>query len=249
MKLLILAAASTLVLAACDNGTKTDAGNVAAAPAAPGQNASAFDPNDFTTQIVATPEGGFRMGNPNAPVKLVEYGSMTCHVCRDFSKDATAALEEKYIKTGKVSFEFRNFVREQYDIVASLLARCQGAAPFFKITEQMYEEQDAFVARAQTMTAADIKAMDAMSTPQQFVKIAGAMGLDKFVGMRGVPAAKAQACLTNEAETKGLVERTQADARKYDITGTPTFLINGEVVEDAIQWKTLEPKIIAALGS
>lgn len=247
MKLLILAAASALVLAACEKSTTTQAANATTAPAATGAPSTA-DPNDYTTQVVATPEGGFRMGNPNAPVKLVEFGSMTCHVCRDFSKDAHAALEEKYIKTGQVSFEFRNFVRDPYDIVVSLLARCGGPGPFFKLTEQLYAEQDNFVAKTQTMTPEQIKAMDAMPTSQQFVQLASIMGLDKFVGQRGIPAAKAQACLTNEAERDGLVARTQNDGKKYEVQGTPTFLINDKPVEDAVQWKTLEPKIQAALA-
>lgn len=256
MKLLAAAAASTLVLAACDKGGGNTAAANTAAARTPGAGASAAaepgvaaDPNDFTTQVVATPEGGFRMGNPNAPVKLVEFGSMTCHVCRDFAKESAPALEDNYIKTGKVSYEFRNFVRDPYDIVASLLARCRGAGPFFKLTEQIYTEQDAFVARARTMTPAQIKAMDALPTSQQFVQLAGVMGLDKFVGMRGLPAAKANACLTNEAERDGLVERTQRDSKQYKIDGTPTFLINGKPVDNAIQWKTLEPQIKAALGA
>lgn len=248
--ILVLASTASLLLAACDNSAKTDS-NTVASPAGANGVAAAPGATDWTTQVVQTPEGGYRMGNPNAPVKLVEFGSMTCHVCRDFAADTAGVFEDKYIKTGQVSFEFRNFVRDQYDIVASLLARCQGPGPFFKLTEQMLAEQDAFIAKAQAISAADIKAMDALPTGQQFVRLAGVMGLDKFVGMRGVPSAKANACLTNEAELNRLVAMNQTASKDYEIRGTPTFLMNGTPVESppigTSFWDDLEPKIQAAL--
>lgn len=244
--ILLLASTATFLLAACENSAKTES-NTAASPAGDNPVAAAPGAADWTTQVVETPEGGYRMGNPDAPVKLVEFGSMTCHVCRDFAADSAGALEDKYIKTGQVSFEFRNFVRDQYDIVASLLARCQGPGPFFKLTEQMFAEQDAFIAKAQAISAADVKALDALPTGQQFVRLAGVMGLDKFVGMRGVPSAKANACLADDAQLNRLVAMNQAASKEYEIRGTPTFLINGKAVTEAVQWKALEPKIQAAL--
>ena len=55
--------------------------------------------------VVATPEGGHRMGNPNAPIKLVEYGSRGCPVCGRFAAEGMEPLRTKYISTGKVSYE------------------------------------------------------------------------------------------------------------------------------------------------
>lgn len=229
--------------AASDRTANTVAGTLASAAGTPN------NPADWTTTITPTAEGGFRMGNPDAKVKIVEFGSMTCHVCRDFAKESAPAFEDKYIKSGRVSYEFRNFVRDQYDIIASLLARCQGPAPFFKLTEQIYTEQDAFIAKATAMTQADIDRLQPLATSQQFVQLAGIMGLDRFVGMRGIPAAKANACLTNQAELDRLIAMQQAAIKDFKVAGTPTFLVNGTPVTDAIQWKTLEPKIQSALGS
>ncbi|HEX2762279.1 MAG TPA: thioredoxin domain-containing protein, partial [Allosphingosinicella sp.] len=47
---------------------------------------------DWTRTVVATPEGGFRMGNPAARVKLVEYGSLTCGHCAAFSRAGVGTL-------------------------------------------------------------------------------------------------------------------------------------------------------------
>ena len=71
------------------------------------------------------------MGNPNAPVKLVEYGSLTCPHCKQFSDEATAALRDTYVRSGQVSWEFRNFLLGGPDLALSLLSRCQPPAAFF----------------------------------------------------------------------------------------------------------------------
>ena len=64
----------------------------------------------------ATPAGGFVMGNPNAKVKLIEYGSLTCPHCREFDEKGVQPLIANYVKTGQVSWEFRNYVRDAFDL-------------------------------------------------------------------------------------------------------------------------------------
>lgn len=245
----LLLAAGALTLAGCD---QAGSGTGGAAPATSGRAKAAVAVpvgTDWTTTVAQTSEGGMRMGNPDAPVKLVEFASMTCSYCREFSVQSSPALYDRYVKTGQVSFEFRNFVTNQIDVVASLLARCGGPQPFFKLTEQMFANQDEMLNRVQAGTAA-LQAAEAAPGQQTFIKVAEIAGLDRFVGMRGIPAAKANACLTNEAELNRLVEMNQAAAKQYNILGTPSFLINGELVEKAPRgmelWSDLEQKLKAA---
>ena len=120
---LALAAGLSLALAAC--GSKDDPAEPpkaeAIAPIAPPAGQKWAD-------IAAETEmGGIVIGNPNAPVKLVEYASHTCHVCADFSKTGAAPLEE-YVAKGLVSYEIRNLIRDPIDLTFSLLARCGGPA-------------------------------------------------------------------------------------------------------------------------
>src|SRR6478672_5906480 len=96
---------------------------------------------DWSLVVSPTAEGGFVMGNPNAKVKLIEYGSMTCPHCAHFDEEATPALINEFVKTGDVSFEFRNFVRDAMDVSASLVARCGGAKRFFPVTRAMFKDQ------------------------------------------------------------------------------------------------------------
>ena len=76
--------------------------------------------------VVRTPEGGYLMGNPKANVKLIEFGSMTCPHCAEFEEQRGEQLIDTYVKSGRVSYEFRNFVRDPFDLAASLIARCGG---------------------------------------------------------------------------------------------------------------------------
>jgi protein-disulfide isomerase len=81
---------------------------------------------DWARTVASTPEGGFRMGNPNAKVKLVEYGSLACPHCRHFEQTGYKPLVQQYVRTGRVSYEFRNLLLNAPDIAVSLLAHCAG---------------------------------------------------------------------------------------------------------------------------
>ena len=249
MKKNLLLAAGALALAGCG-----EAGAGDTAPAASGRATAAVAApagTDWTTTVAQTPEGGMRMGNPNAPVQLVEFASMTCSHCRDFAAQSSPALYDRYVKTGQVSYEFRNFVMNPIDLAASLLARCGGPQPFFTLTEQMFANQDDMLNRVQAGGAA-LQAAQQSPGAQALVKTAEVAGLDKFVAMRGIPAAKANACLTNEAELNRLVAMNQAAVKDHSVQGTPTFLINGEVVAPppagTSLWDGLESKIKAELS-
>ena len=81
------------------------------------------------------------MGNPTARVKLVEYGSLACPHCRHFEETGYKPLLQRYVRTGKVSYEFRKMVLNAPDIAVSLLARCAGAGKFFPMSEEVYATQ------------------------------------------------------------------------------------------------------------
>jgi protein-disulfide isomerase len=114
---------------------------------------------EWATTVVETPDGGMRMGNPNAPIKLVEYGSMSCSHCAEFSEKAMGTLKANYIASGKVSYELRNYVRDPMDLTATLLARCGGPGPFFPLVEQMFADQANWFTKVQAIKPADQQAM------------------------------------------------------------------------------------------
>jgi protein-disulfide isomerase len=248
MKFMHILAASVAVLAsaACNAEKGADSTAVASAPIKP---IAAPNGGDWSETVGETPEGGFVMGNPNAPVKLVEYGSMTCPHCADFQAVAEKQLIEKYVKTGQVSFEFRNFVRDPFDIAATLIARCGGASSFFGLTRGLFAEQKDWVGKLQKIPTEQQQALMGMSPQQQFATIAGHAGFPQWAAMRGVPAAKSAACLADQATVTKLVQMQSDAISQYEVPGTPAFLINGSLVKDASNWELLEPKLRAAIGS
>ena len=96
---------------------------------------------DWVAMIEKTPEGGYRMGNPNARVQLVEFASLTCPHCADFTKEAGPVLKRDYIAKGLVSYELRTFARDPADYAASMLSRCQSPAAFFGHVEGFFGTQ------------------------------------------------------------------------------------------------------------
>ena len=248
MKLSYLFLASAALAATACNAEKgsasADKGPEVTAAAVPAPNNG-----DWSTIVGKTPEGGFVMGNPNAKVKLVEFGSLTCPHCAEFEHQGAKPLIDNYVKKGLVSWEFRNFVRDPFDMTATLLSRCSGEAAFFGLTRNLFADQRDWVGKLQAADPATLQSLQNMPPAQQFNTIADLSGLKQYASMRGVPRAKADQCLGNEAEINQLVQMNSDAATTYNIPGTPSFLINGNLVDQAATWEALEPKIKDALAS
>jgi hypothetical protein len=105
--------------------------------------------SDWTQVVTATPAGGFLMGNPNAKVKLIEIGALTCPHCRAFDEKGVPALVDTYVKSGQVSWEFRSYLLHGLDVPANLVIRCNGAATFFPLMRAMYKDQISWIERVQ----------------------------------------------------------------------------------------------------
>ncbi len=234
-----------LLLAGCEDksGTDTAAGNgTAAVNSAPLPQVQA--PNGDWTQVVTeTQDGGFMMGNPNAPVKLVEYASLTCPACANFANTGSEPLKNQYVKSGQVSFEIRNFVMNPIDLAATMLVRCQGTGPYFKSVDQLFATQQQWTAAATKMSEADQQRIGALPREQQVAAIAKASGIDTFFRQRGMPEARINSCLADQQAVERLVKMNEVAVERDKVGGTPTFLINGEKVENVSTWGALEPKL------
>ena len=110
---------------------------------------------DWTRTFAATPEGGFRMGNPKAKVAIVEYASLTCPHCRHFAEDAVKPLIQQYVRTGKASYEYRSYVLNGIDLAATMVARCGGPSRFFPIAEELYARQPSWAGKVDALPKAE----------------------------------------------------------------------------------------------
>ena len=209
--------------------------------AAPPSAARAAPARDWSKTVVATPEGGFRMGNPGAKVKLVEYGSLACPHCRHFEETGYKPLVAKYVRTGRVSYEFRNLLLNAADISISLLAHCAGPAKFFPMSEVVFAAQPQWETKVANLSDSDKAAIEKMTDQQRIMRMADVAGFRPIAARFGLTPAQANRCLADPKGLQRLLDVTQK-AESSGVDHTPTFIINGKVT-DAALWEDLEPQL------
>ena len=197
-------------------------------------------PRDWTRTIVATPEGGVRMGNPNARVKLVEFVSLTCPHCRNFAAAGAPQLVQRYVRGGEVSFEIRAFPLDAVASMAAQLNRCAPPASYFALNDAILAAQDEWFGRLQRLSDQQLAALDGLSEPELRVRVAAITGLDALAVRHGVPPARVRSCLADEAGASRVAAIKEA-AERQGVSGTPSFLVNGRLAPNVHDWAALEP--------
>jgi protein-disulfide isomerase len=171
------------------------------------------------------PQDGRVMGNPNAPVHVVEYGDFQCPACHGFFQSVQPTLIEQYVKPGKVSFEFRDyaFIGPE-SLKAAQAADCANdQGKFWQFHDSLYLNQGAENSGALNDTR--LKA------------IARQIGLDE---------AKFDQCLdSNKHEAD--VTASIKDAQAKGVDSTPTLFVNDQKT-DWRGWDGLKADIDKALG-
>ncbi|HEY5710705.1 MAG TPA: thioredoxin domain-containing protein [Allosphingosinicella sp.] len=238
------AIALALLLAGCGGGDGNTLANAASGQSAALPQIPAPNNGDWREVVTQTPEGGFRMGNPDAPVKLVEYASLACPHCKDFTAASLTALRDSYVRSGQVSWEFRNFLLNAPDVSLTVLARCQPPAAFFRTVEQMYQQQSEFF---NAIDDNEGRTIGALPPENQVIPLARAMDLDTFFARRGMPEARFVSCLSDRAGIQRVTDMTNHAVNSEQVTGTPSFFING-TKQEAGDWPALEPQLRSAMG-
>lgn len=210
-----------------------------------GSAAPAQAPANPYAIVRATPTGSFVHGSAAAKVKLVEWFSMTCPHCAHFAGEAGAELDQR-IRSGSTSVEYRHFVFNPLDMTASILARCGGPRRFPANARFLFERQRQWIDAAQGWLGANQAAHDAADDAGKRRQLAQGSGLLAMMRTRGYSAAQLNACLANPAEPRRLAAMTLAS--RSAVRSTPSFAINGTIVDDAHGWAELRPALIAATG-
>lgn len=234
-----LLALAPLLLASCDDAATADGASVANGEALPTMAAPAG--TKWTETVTVTPEGGYMIGNPDAPLKLVEYASHTCSHCADFAKTGKEPLKNQYVATGVVSFEQREAFLNPFDVVLAGLTQCGAKEQMQPLSDQVWGNLESVFAGLQGNPQA-VQAAGQLPLDQRFVAIAEATGLIEFFAARGLSADQARSCLADTARIEALVKTTETNAEKDNITGTPTFFLNGKKLEGTA-WEVIEPQL------
>lgn len=169
------------------------------------------------------------LGQESAPVTMVEYASFTCSHCRDFHNNNFAKLKAEYIDTGKVKFIQRDVYFDAVGLWAGVLARCGGDDKYYAVADILFADQTTWLAA------------------QSGDEIAA--NLRKVGAKAGMSTEQMDACWADQQQVANLVATFQKHAGDDKIEGTPTFMINGEMVQNQ-PWddlkKVLDDKIAAA---
>jgi len=157
---------------------------------------------------VKSAPGDMSLGDPKAPVHVVEYLSLTCPHCADFHHEVFPAFKAKYIDTGRVYFTIRELLTAPANVAAVgfLMARCQGGTRYFQVVDQVFKSQSRW-------QQGNIKPI--------FVEIAKANGLTE---------GQFDACVSDGAAQDALSKRLEYATQTDKVTGTPTFFVNGVLV-------------------
>ena len=157
------------------------------------------------------------LGDPGAPITIIEYASLTCPHCASFHKDTLPRIKERYIDTGKARLIYRDFPFDQAALLAAALARCAGADRFFRFIDALYGAQ------ANWSRAADPVAA--------LVRIGRLGGLER---------AEIDACLGDNMLLDGILAMRVDGAKNFEVSSTPTFIINGEKFVGALPFERFE---------
>ncbi len=170
----------------------------------------------------------YALGDPNAPIEVIEYASFTCPHCARFHSDVWPELKANFIDTGKVHFIFRPVYFDGPGLWADMLARCTGDNDkFFGIADILFDRQAEWSrAGSQAGVAAGI------------VSVGKQAGIDEETVL---------ACLQDNDKAQALVTAFQANVERDKIQGTPSFMIDG-VLTDNMSYASFAQLLNEKLG-
>ena len=146
----------------------------------------------------------YALGNPGAPIVIVEYASLTCPACQRFHTDVLPGLKKEFVETGRVRLIYRDFPLDQLAYIAAKTARCAGREKYFGFLDVFYQTQSQWASSRNPLEA-----------------------LQKLARLGGMSEKAFTDCIQDkEVETHILSKRLEA-ARDFGVQSTPTIFING----------------------
>lgn len=153
------------------------------------------------------------MGNPKAPITMIEYAAPTCPHCAHFAMTVMPRIREEFIDTGKVFYVFRTFPLSPADGAVEAIARlCLPADKYFEFIDLMFRNQPKW--DPDGYQVADVGA-----------------AIKQMARVKGIGPEEADRCMSDKNERERVNQVAQDAMTRYKVEGTPTFVINGTVVQ------------------
>lgn len=180
-------------------------------------NSSLAAPSPSQADLLQPPPlGNHQLGPDNAPITIIEYGSLTCPHCAHFENEVFPKLKKKYIDTGKVRYFYRQFALNPLDEAAIMLSQCVANDKFFPFVEALYRTQDSWE-------------VDKPLGP--LFEIAKQVGFTKE---------SFDACLKNQKLLEKVEKQRDEAGSLFGVNSTPTFFVNGTKHLGAMEFDALE---------
>jgi protein-disulfide isomerase len=160
--------------------------------------------------VLEVTEDDFVVGDKNAPVTIIEYASLSCSHCANFHNNTLEDLIKEYVDTGKARIVFRDFPFNYPALLGSMVLRCIPEDVRYDYMNALFQLQQKWVVRE-----------NAKST-QELYKImqSGGMTKEEF-----------ETCTNNVELENTILQALIAAQNEFNIQSTPSFLINGNLVE------------------
>lgn len=178
---------------------------------------------DMATNEEATAEKV--LGDPDAPVTMLAFESLSCPHCATFHAEAWPKIKEQYVDTGKVKYVYRDFPTNDAAVVAAMVARCVKPDRYFGMIELLYRTQDSWLGS---------------NNPQAALAQTARLG--------GLTEQEFEQCLNNEALYRSIQGGAQEASQEYGISSTPTFVIGERTITGAQPFDVFKEAIEAELS-
>ena len=152
----------------------------------------------------------FIIGDKNAPITIIEYASMSCSHCANFHNNTLPDLKKEYIDTGKVKFVFRDFPYNYPALLGSMVMRCIPSEVRYDYMNALYKLQNMWVVKENVITRRE---------------------LYKIMQTGGMTKKNFDTCLSNVDLENKILQEVIAAQSEFNIRSTPSFLINGDLLE------------------
>ncbi len=239
IKPLLLSAAAVLMLATGPVGAQQSLER-------PG---SAFTPQDnpgnWQTTITRTARG-HQIGNPEAEAQVIEFVSYTCGHCANFAANGEPALELAGLAPGKVRLEVRSVIRNALDLTLSLLAACGDPSGFKGRHRALMLSQGEWMGKARSAPQSQ-QAVWGRADKASRMNAASALGLTAMLEGRGQSRSELDACVMDDAAAKALLANGEADYAEFSVSATPSFALDGKLLNEVHSWDALYPVLNARL--
>ncbi|MBL8655948.1 MAG: thioredoxin domain-containing protein [Altererythrobacter sp.] len=208
-----------------------------------GTRSAATSPSGNWGTTVEARDNGHVIGNPDAASRLVEYMSYTCSTCAEFARTGESAIKLLVVPRGKVSFEIRHMLRDPIDLTATLLTHCGGPAKFLGNHDAVMARHGEWMERARAASQAQRTRWTFGANAARRRAIASDLGFYAIMEERGFNRPQIDRCLTDEAKAGSLAETSQRDVAALQLPGTPSFVLDGRLLQGVHNWDSLRPVI------